>query len=808
MIQIVLLRKDASGKNYHCHPKGFPKGLVVPNIDALFKNLGDILEKLRAADPDNLKNVFYCVGHHAGLGGDMPVRNKLSYEYQSILAFDIDHVDINRAWDYLPIVAGILGVSPQSLIFVSTGNGLHIAAHLKTPIRSNKYLEQTKPHYNELIYRINTALKDRNLPGEADHSIYDAPRILRLPNSINDKKDRLTESKLLQYPGLVLLDLDVIALSGLSKTEIENLSPQHLKKNYPRPDFAYVASQCEFMKVAVAKPEQIHEPQFQLLVGILGAMSPGDRIEYGGNLATAKELAKGVFESASSSKSLQGSDFERKWEHGLRYGAAKCSTVSQNYLGVCEACPHQHKVNTPLALKSQEHVGSSANGYWVIGSKGPTHPHYSDCARLYQKAHSYTACEPDILFTFKNKKYEETGQLMVKSWLEKNIGYEEHLRESHCVEFSKKIMRSNILSKEQEIDLFVNSTRGKINCQNGIVDVRTGEIIPHSPQFGFKYVLPYDYEPDQVSEIFLDWLAEVMQNRVELMESVLDMMAYCLWPSYEDHVFAFFIGEGRNGKSTLLHIMQELLGRLNYSAISMTQLGNNRFAPANLDGKLANISEESSGDDLSVEELNILKDLSAGGELTVERKGQQQYQMRNSAKMIFSANKTPRFHESGKALRARLLVLPFDHTFENPDPRIEAQLILEVPRIFSMLVTRARENVALNGGKFKVSRGGSSAAVAQDKVLLTGNSVIEWSKEALESGINFAEEQYVAVRDAYDKYKIWCLESNYKAVNVHSFGSTMVRGALSSIIKESKAKKIGGKTIRVYPHTQWKEDYV
>lgn len=800
MIQILLLR------NGHVHPVGFPTGLVVSSTDALFQNLGALTEKLHKADPKNLENAYYTVGHHAGLGGGTPIRTKLSYEQQTILAFDIDYVDQGRAWDYLPIVAKIMGVSQQSLIFISTGNGLHIIAQLKTPIRSSKYLEETKPHYNEVVYKINSALKDAGLPGQADPAIWDAPRILRLPNTINKSEKKGTkEAKLLQYPGYVALDLDIIKISGLDLVAKANISPVDLKKNFPRPDFPTVMSQCEFLKWMATSPGEVHEPQFMSAVGLLGAIHPGDKAFYQNKETTAIEVARGVFESACSSKSLQDGDFDRKWEHGTRYGAPRCQTISQNWLGGCEKCPHFGKINTPLALKSESHISSELNGYWEHGRNGPIHPHYSDLARLYQQTHSYVTCDADRIFTFNQTHYRETGHLSVKAWLEHSTGHPDKLREAHCMEFVKKVLRSNHMDETEALDLFEKSIRGKLNCQNGVVDVLKGNVIPHSSALGFKYVLPYAYEQGQVSEFFLDWLGEMMLNRTELMDAVLDMMAYCLWPSYDDHVFCYLIGEGSNGKGTLIHILQELLGRENYSAISMSQLATNRFAPANLEGKLANISEESSGTDLSFEELNIIKDLSAGGEIQVERKGQHPFNLRNHSKMIFSANKTPRFREQGVAIRRRLLAIPFEYNITERDPRVEKRLLAEIPKICSMLVSRIQENVNSNGGRFIVSRGGAVAQEAQDRVLLAGNSVIEWGRDHVESTLSLSEEQYIACQEAYTRYTHWCQENNYKPVNSKSFGQMMARGVLSNAVGGSIVKKIGGKPIRIYPRAQWKE---
>lgn len=812
MIQILLLRKTKDGKLFHKHPEGFPAGLVVPNIDQLFSNLGTLLDRMRAKDPENLKNVYYTVAHHTGLGGAHPERTKLSFEYQTVLPFDIDYVDQNRAWDYLNVVAKILGVSQQSLIFVSTGNGLHIIAHLKTPIRSSKYLEETKPNYNELIYRINCELKELGLPGQADPVVWEAARVLRLPNSINEKQDKKTgellvkEAKILQYPGLLPLELDIVKISGLDKLAQDNISPQLLKKNYPKPDFQEVMKECEFLKWMSSNADEVHEPQFMAAVGLFGAMSPGDKAEFQGREVTSKEAAQGIFDAACNSKSLQRGDFERKWEHGIRYGAPKCSTISGNWVGGCEKCPHHHKINTPLALKSVDHISSSVNGYWVMGQKGPLHPHYSDVSKIYRREHAYVTCEPDRIFTFDQTHYKPAGQLTVKAWLEKKVGFEEHLREAHCVEFVKKVLRSNTLTEFQEKELFERSTRGKLNCRNGVVDILKGELQPHSSAFGFKYVLPYDYEADGVSEYFIDWLAEMMMNRTELMDSVLDMMAYCLWPDYDDHVFCYFIGEGANGKGTLIHILQELLGRENYSAISMTQLASNRFAPANLEGKLANVSEESSGTEMSFEEMNLIKDLSAGGEIQVERKGHHPFNLRNRAKLIFSANKTPRFKEQGVAIKRRLLVIPFDYQITKADKRVEDKLLAEVPKICGMLVRRIQENLKSNDGRFIVSRGGVAAQQAQERVLYAGNSAVEWGKESIDSRVELPEERYISCTEAYQRYSSWCLENNYKPMNSTQFGYTMSHAILSPAVKGSKTIKVSGKTVRVYPRTQWKEE--
>ena len=807
MIQIVILRSG------HKFPVGFPAGYGANNIADLFTQLPALLAELAKRAPTNLENAYFTVAHHVIPDGAVaPTRTKESFNYQTVLQFDLDHTDNSKANDYLPLVAKVLGVMPQHLIFINSGNGLHFYVHLKTPIRSAKYIEETKPHYNEILYKISRELKAAGLPGKPDPAVYSADRIMRLPGTKNIKIDKATgkpvikDCVLVQNPGLLPLELDVVKISGLELLQSENISRDQLKRSYPHPDFVKVAQECVFLKSHIDQPAITHEPQFFSLVGLLGAMNPSDLITVGAQTLNSRQVAEHIYTGAVESASLQKGDFEYKFEHGLRHGAPKCRTVEAVSPESCKACPHYGKLTSPLQLKSEAHVSSGGNGYWVMGDKGPRHPHYSDCAKLYKTENPYVTCEPSRIFTFDKSFYLPTGELTVKSWLEKKIGYEDMIREAHRVEFLKKILVTNALTIQGEKDLFEESIRGKLNCRNGVVDMVKGTLLPHDPRYGFKYVLPYDYVPDQVSEPFLNWLSEVMQDRVELMESLLDMMAYCLWPTYDDHVFMMLVGEGSNGKSTLIHIMEHLLGKENTSSMSIAQLSGNRFAPAGLEGKLANISEESSGTDLTTEEVNVIKALSAAGSIRVENKGEKGFDLTNFAKLIFSVNKIPRFHESGKAIRRRLLAVPFDATFAIEDPKIEKMLLKETPKICSMLVTRIQDNTRMHHGVFKVSRGGADAQNTQERVLLAGNSAVEWGKECLDSSLDIPEEKYIVVNDAYHKYKVWCEENTYKPMNSKSFGHTLTHGVLCSTIKESKVIRVGKDTKRVFPRTQWKEE--
>jgi P4 family phage/plasmid primase-like protien len=792
VIQILAARSKKPGEK---PVFGFIPGvghLWSPSLNQVLTGYQALLGKIPA---DEQWNLFYTVAHHRVSGTDRyPARTAGTFEYQTALAFDIDAADTARAMEYATLVAEVLRIKAEDTLVIASGNGVHVIVALKYPVSSATAFAENRDAYKEILHKVKAKMEAANLPGTPDPSIFDPARVLRLPGTVNRKPSKAdTECRLIQATSTTH-DLDLFELSGLKAIAAENVTPAELKRQFPTPDFAEMRKECRFMGWAETTPAEVHEPQMFDFLSLLAPQKD----------PAAKEVAKKSYDGAVNSQSLQRQDFDKKWEDAARYGGRKCATIAARWEG-CSACPHHEKIVSPFQLKSKGHLSSVGNGYWVLGSKGQhLHPHYEDLMTVHQEASTLVVASAERVMRFQGERYAYIENLPIKGWVDKTVAPTEPLRERHRVEFLHRLKSAGALDAEQEENLFVKSIQGKLNCKNGVLDILTGELHPHAPQFGFKYVLDYDYQPDQASEFFIDWLATITENRTELMESLLDVMAYILWPTYEDALLVYFIGEGANGKSTLMHLIRNMIGRDNYSSASISQLVQNRFAPSSLDGKLANISEESSGLTLTSEGLDILKALSAGDEIQVERKNQGAFTMKNTAKLLFSANKPPVFKEQGVAVKRRLLVIPFDHVIREADPGVEARLLTEIPLIVSMLIRRIPEILAASGkNQFRVRRGGVTAEEARKKMLTSGDSVCLWAKERLESSVNLPESNHISVLDAFADYGKWCTESGFqKPVDRITFGKRL-RSSVLTAAAESKTVRIGGKPTRVYPHTRF-----
>lgn len=105
---------------------------------------------------------------------------------------------------------------------------------------------------------------------------------------------------------------------------------------------------------------------------------------------------------------------------------------------------------------------------------------------------------------------------------------------------------------------------------------------------------------------------------------------------------------------------------------------NERFAPANLYQKLANIDADVSGDIL-IKNTGKLKKLTGNDEYPGEFKYKTPFKFRNFAKLIFSCNEIPETDDTTDAFFRRLIIINFTQQFlaEKDDPHIIDKLCTE-----------------------------------------------------------------------------------------------------------------------------------
>jgi len=200
-----------------------------------------------------------------------------------------------------------------------------------------------------------------------------------------------------------------------------------------------------------------------------------------------------------------------------------------------------------------------------------------------------------------------------------------------------------------------------IVLKNCVLNVQTKERLEFNPKYLATTRIPIDFAPEADCPEFKKFL-----NLILLPEDIVvvwelfgvALLRYCPY----DKMF-WFLGQGGNGKGTLLQVLERLLGSENVSGTSISRLGNpdDKFASSDLFGKLANIDGDAS--DAEVEDTEIIKKASGGDKITAQFKGQDSFDFHNFATLVFAANKMP-VVEDTRAWNRRQIYLEFKNVFE------------------------------------------------------------------------------------------------------------------------------------------------
>ena len=218
------------------------------------------------------------------------------------------------------------------------------------------------------------------------------------------------------------------------------------------------------------------------------------------------------------------------------------------------------------------------------------------------------------------------------------------------------MVQDNTLLKRS---VFHHNPDNKICLENGVLDLDTQEFRPHNPLDYFLTRLPIKFDPDAQCPKIDKFHSEIVDETD--VETLFEIIGYCLYRQYPLHKAVMLVGGGSNGKSTWLNMVKSFLGTENCSSVNLQKLEVNRFATAALAGKYANIYPDLS--DQALHKTGTFKILVGGDLIGAEKKFGKHFTFQNHAKLLFSANKIPETKDDSDAFFRRWLIIVFGNKF-------------------------------------------------------------------------------------------------------------------------------------------------
>lgn len=292
-----------------------------------------------------------------------------------------------------------------------------------------------------------------------------------------------------------------------------------------------------------------------------------------------------------------------------------------------------------------------------------------------------------------------------------------------------------------------------INLLNGELHICDGklELRPHNLKSYFQSVLPVEFNANAEAPRFVQFLSEVFSGDVDAAQKsqcVLELMGYTLVSHCRYETFVVLIGQGANGKSVLLEVLQKMLGR-SYSAVQPSEF-NNKFQRASIQGKLANIVSELPHGGLLPDDS--VKAMVSGEAVTVERKNQDPFEYKPFATLWFGTNHMPhtRDHSAGVFRRAR--ILEFKNCFEGSsrDPYLKDKLMDELSGILK-LALEAYLQAVIRGGIIDPP----SSVEAKQKWSYNSDQIAQFIEEAVEQVAN----ERIKKATLFERYRQWSYHS-------------------------------------------------
>ena len=232
-----------------------------------------------------------------------------------------------------------------------------------------------------------------------------------------------------------------------------------------------------------------------------------------------------------------------------------------------------------------------------------------------------------------------------------------------------------------------------VNCQNGIINLRNGELIPHDSNFMMSKICYSEYDRSGKKPTrWLQFLDEITNGNKELQKYIQKCVGYSLSGSTEEQCAYFLYGIGNNGKSTFLDTISDLLGGYAMNAQPET-LMMKRFGG---DGANSDIARLKSARFVTSEEptegvrLNegLLKQLTGGSKITCRFLYADEFEYTPEFKIWIATNHKPIIRGTDYGIWRRIKLIPFEVNIpkEKVDKNLKYKLRKEFPQILRWAV--------------------------------------------------------------------------------------------------------------------------
>lgn len=302
-----------------------------------------------------------------------------------------------------------------------------------------------------------------------------------------------------------------------------------------------------------------------------------------------------------------------------------------------------------------------------------------------------------------------------------------------------------------------------VNIENGVFNIETGELLAHSPDFWFNYVVHANYLTDKekiACPTFEQFCQTSLGGEPEKRLLLLEAIGYICTDTNDGKCAIFLKGQPNSGKSVIVEFISKLFDPELVSNISLHQLGE-RFFRAELAGRKVNVSGELAGRKLS--DISIFKSVTGNDRIAGQFKGKNPFYFVPHCKLLFAGNTLPHTTEADAtaAFVNRIKIILFNASVapEEQDKELLDKLWEERDSILTLALDTVLALVKRNYA-FTLPEDSRRFLRSFD---LRGNEV----KAFVEDCCELSPDDYVFNEDLYAAYETFCAENGLDRLGRH-----------------------------------------
>ena len=325
-----------------------------------------------------------------------------------------------------------------------------------------------------------------------------------------------------------------------------------------------------------------------------------------------------------------------------------------------------------------------------------------------------------------------------------------------------------------------------LNCHNGTIDLRTGNLNDHDKSDLITKVIPVTYDPNAECPKWLGFLDKIMDGNQELISFLQRTVGYALTGDTREQCFFILHGDGANGKSTFIKTIGALLGDYAQAASFETFLSKNQGNVANND--IARMQGKRFISAVEAEESrrlaeNVIKQITGGDVVAARFLYREYFEFVPQFKIFLTTNHKPKINCNDPAIWRRVKLIPF--TVSIPEEKQILDLDEQLKDEFSGILNWAIE------GCLDWQRNGLQTPEEVVNATKDYRNEMDTVNEFLEECCTLLPNVKVNPTALFDAYKKFCEKNGEIFLSMKKFGASLNKKGYEVTKTNSRTWRLG-----------------